>query len=307
MWSGERLVGLGAALDGPVAALLGAQAPAALGMDDRREPSVQEGPRPCAPRRLTRDQPSLQIAKLPADTTPPPRSAPSARARRGAPAEPAQPTRRCIPAPHLSQAPRNPGTSQKLSKLPVSLSSASAMRINVPPLTRGLLVCLFIFTLLNWILRPGYSDWVQGVGKPLVSAGDGAPYLAIIPSTAIVYPWVFLIATVVEENIFGLLITGLTIFYGGRYLERAWSSAEFAKFVLFVSMIPNILTYLLYVIGYAVSKNEEAMYVSAFSPPNTSSLLTFLQDGNDLRWHRDPSRLPRFFQATGPGAHRLHR
>lgn len=133
------------------------------------------------------------------------------------------------------------------------------MRINVPPLTRGLLVCLFIFTLLNWILRPGYSDWVHGVGKPLVSVGDGAPYLAIIPSTAIVYPWVFLVATVVEENIFGLLITGLTVFYGGRYLERAWSSAEFAKFIFFVSMIPNILTYLIYIIGYAISKNEEAM------------------------------------------------
>ncbi|EKG11167.1 hypothetical protein MPH_11785 [Macrophomina phaseolina MS6] len=168
------------------------------------------------------------------------------------------------------------------------------MRVNVPPLTRGLLVCLFVFTLLNWILRPGYNDWVQGVGKPLVSVGDGAPYLAIIPSTAIVYPWVFLVATVVEENIFGLLITGLTLFYGGRYLERAWSSAEFAKFILFISMIPNILTYLLYVIGYALSKNEEAM-------TNDD------QDGNYLRRHCHPSRLPRLLQAARPRAHCLHR
>ncbi|KAK7518633.1 eukaryotic integral membrane protein-domain-containing protein [Phyllosticta citriasiana] len=133
------------------------------------------------------------------------------------------------------------------------------MRVNIPPLTRGLLVTLTTFTLLNWILRPGYSDWVQGLGKPLHTVGEGAPYLAIIPSTAIVYPWVFLVATLVEQNIFGLLITALTIFYGGRYLERAWSSAEFSKFILFVSMIPNVLTFILYIVAYALSKNDEAL------------------------------------------------
>ncbi|KAF2141285.1 uncharacterized protein K452DRAFT_228950 [Aplosporella prunicola CBS 121167] len=133
------------------------------------------------------------------------------------------------------------------------------MRINVPPLTRGLLITIVTFTLLNAVLRPGYTGWIQGVGKPFHTVGQGAPYLAIIPSTAIVYPWVFLVATTVEQNIFGLFITGLTVFYGGRYLERAWSSAEFAKFILFVSMIPNLLTFLLYVVAYALSHNDEAM------------------------------------------------
>ncbi|KAF2090196.1 cytochrome c oxidase subunit I [Saccharata proteae CBS 121410] len=129
------------------------------------------------------------------------------------------------------------------------------MRINIPPLTRGLLVSLISLTLLNAALRPAYSSWVSGVLRP----GDGAPFLAIIPRTAIYYPWVFLIATMVEQNIFELLITGPAIFYGGRYLERAWSSAEFAKFILFVSMIPNIASFLIYILGYAVSKNEETL------------------------------------------------
>jgi hypothetical protein len=63
----------------------------------------------------------------------------------------------------------------------------------------------------------------------------------------LMYPWVFALATVVEQTVLGLITTGLTIFYGGRYLERAWGSREFTKFVLFVAMIPNILCFLLYI------------------------------------------------------------
>ncbi|KAF2762290.1 DUF1751-domain-containing protein [Pseudovirgaria hyperparasitica] len=133
-----------------------------------------------------------------------------------------------------------------------------APRINLPPLTRSLLAALIILTLLNAAVRP-YPDWVSGVEKPIIATGDGAPYLAIVPGASIVYPYVFLIATLVEQNIFGLLITGVTLFYGGRYLERAWSSQEFAKFMLFVSMLPNIVTFLFYVLAFAISKNEAAL------------------------------------------------
>jgi membrane associated rhomboid family serine protease len=140
------------------------------------------------------------------------------------------------------------------------LSLVMPLRINLPPLTRSLLVALVLFTTINIVLRP-YSDWVSGIEKPITSTGEGAPYLAIIPGSSIIYPYVFLLATLVEENIFGLIFTGLTLFYGGRYLERAWGSKEFTKFMLFVAMIPNVLCFLLYVISFALSKNEAALYV----------------------------------------------
>ncbi|KAJ4298059.1 hypothetical protein N0V90_005958 [Kalmusia sp. IMI 367209] len=131
-------------------------------------------------------------------------------------------------------------------------------RINLPPLTRGLLAALVLFTLLNFALRP-VESWTERAAKPLTSVGNGVPYLSIVPGVSVVYPWVFLLATVVEQNVLGLVTTGLTIFYGGRYLERAWGSTEFTKFILFVAMIPNLLSFLLYVFGYILSKNDRTL------------------------------------------------
>jgi membrane associated rhomboid family serine protease len=125
-------------------------------------------------------------------------------------------------------------------------------RINLPPLTRSLLASQVVFTLLNFALRPN-SGWVEKVEKPLVGVGNGVPYLTLVPGRSIIYPWVFALATVVEQNLFGLITSGLTIFYGGRYLERAWGSQEFTKFIMFVAMIPNILSFLLYMLGHLIT------------------------------------------------------
>lgn len=132
-------------------------------------------------------------------------------------------------------------------------------RINLPPLTRGLLIAIVVCTLLNVFLRPE-SSWVEKAQKPITAVGDGVPYLTIVPGVSLMYPWVFLLATAVEENLLGLIITGLTVFYGGRYLERAWGSNEFAKFILFVAMVPNLLSFFLYIFAYVLSRNEATLY-----------------------------------------------
>ncbi|CAN9459248.1 unnamed protein product [Alternaria alternata] len=114
-------------------------------------------------------------------------------------------------------------------------------RINLPPLTRGVLAAVVIFTLINFALRP-HADWVENVEKPMIGVGNGVPWLTIVPGYSVPwYPWVFALATVVEQNVLGLVTTALTVFYGGRYLERAWASHEFTKFMLFVATIPNVL------------------------------------------------------------------
>lgn len=133
-------------------------------------------------------------------------------------------------------------------------------RINLPPITRGLLVATIFFTLLNFVLRP-QSNWVEKVEKPLIGVGNGVPYLTIIPGKSIIYPWVFALATVVEQNLVGLIINGATLFYGGRYLERAWGEKEFAKFILFVAMVPNILSFLLYLAGFVITSKTVPLYV----------------------------------------------
>lgn len=133
-------------------------------------------------------------------------------------------------------------------------------RFSLPPLTRALLAATVFFTLLNFALRPN-AGWVEKVEKPLVGVGNGVPYLTIVPGKSIVYPWVFALATLVEQNLAGLVINGATLFYGGRYLERAWGDKEYAKFLLFVAMVPNLLSFLLYLAAYVVTSRTVPLYV----------------------------------------------
>jgi membrane associated rhomboid family serine protease len=89
------------------------------------------------------------------------------------------------------------------------------------------------------------------------------PYLNLIPQLSLIYPWTFLTTTLVESNVFTLAIAGVTLYQGGRYLERAWSSHEFAKFLLIVALIPNLLCFGVLVLLFSLTRNERWTYVSS--------------------------------------------
>jgi len=120
-------------------------------------------------------------------------------------------------------------------------------RFNIPPITRILLIVLLLQSILSFIIR--YQKWD---GK-LVQV----PFLTLVPQLSLIYPWTFLSTTLVENNVFTLSIAGVTIFYGGRYLERAWTSPEFAKFLVVASLLPNILTFGILVVLFAVTGSME--------------------------------------------------
>jgi membrane associated rhomboid family serine protease len=128
-------------------------------------------------------------------------------------------------------------------------------RVNLPPLTRSLLITLIALTLLNALIRPAYT----GLTPFLHTTGSGSPYLSIVPQHSWKYPYTFVTASFVEQNVFGLLVSGLTLFYGGRYLERAWGSAEYGRFLLIVGVVPNVLVWALYMVLYSVSGSGEAL------------------------------------------------
>lgn len=132
------------------------------------------------------------------------------------------------------------------------------MRINLPPLTRGLFLFLLAISSLNAALRfrkwsasltarPGAAEAVNYVW----AREFAIPYLVLLPTTAYKFPWTFLTAALVENNLVSLAISGVVIWFGGRYLERAWGSKEFGKFLLFVTMIPNLFACIVYVLWYA--------------------------------------------------------
>ncbi|KKZ67131.1 hypothetical protein EMCG_07190 [[Emmonsia] crescens] len=114
-----------------------------------------------------------------------------------------------------------------------------APRINIPPITRAILSAICALSFLNGVAR-----WRQYEG----SSGAPIPYLSLVPSNILFYPWTLVTATFVEHNIFTVVITGATVFYGGKYLERAWGSREFAKFILVVALVPNIVMVFLYIL-----------------------------------------------------------
>jgi membrane associated rhomboid family serine protease len=121
-------------------------------------------------------------------------------------------------------------------------------RLNLPPVTRGLLAVLLFQSILNAAIR--YRQWDAETFVVV-------PYLILVPQWFINYPWTVLTTTLVESNIFTLAVAGVTLFQGGRYLERAWSSAELAKFLLLVSLVPNLLTILVMVSFCAATSNSD--------------------------------------------------
>lgn len=126
-------------------------------------------------------------------------------------------------------------------------------RLNVPPLTRALLILFVVATSLNAVIR--YHKWSGSPSASIQSREFYAPYLTLIPGTSIIYPWTFVTATLVEQNIFGLSVTGLTLYYGGRYLERAWGSTEYTKFIVLISVLPNVLSFVVYVGLFALTRH----------------------------------------------------
>lgn len=125
-------------------------------------------------------------------------------------------------------------------------------RINIPPVTRILLIALLGQSILSAAIR--YRQWTA-------DANIVIPYLTLVPQLSIIYPWTFITSTFVESNVFTLSIAAVTLYHGGRYLERAWSSAELAKFLAIVSLVPNFLTLCVMVLCFTLSRNESWTYV----------------------------------------------
>jgi len=125
-----------------------------------------------------------------------------------------------------------------------STHAAMPPRLNLPPITRILLIVLLAQSLLSFAIR--YRQWSE-------ESDIVVPYLVLVPQLSLIYPWTFLTTTLVENNVFTLGISGVTIYYGGRYLERAWTSAEFGKFLLVAALIPNLACFGALVVLFAIT------------------------------------------------------
>lgn len=120
-------------------------------------------------------------------------------------------------------------------------------RLNLPPVTRALMIALGVQSLLSTAIR--CRQWSAETTVVI-------PYLTLVPALSLTYPWTFLTTTLVESNVFTAGISVFTLYHGGRYLERAWSSEELIKFVGIVALASNMLTFLSLVFMYSLSHVE---------------------------------------------------
>lgn len=143
-------------------------------------------------------------------------------------------------------------------------------RINIPPVTRILLIVLALQSLLSAAIR--YRQWTAHSEIVI-------PYLNLVPQLSLFYPWTFVSTTLVESNIFTATIAFLTLYHGGRYLERAWSSREFAKFLLVSALIPNALCFATLIVLFAFTRNERwtLTTIAGTIPLQISFLVAFSQ------------------------------
>ncbi|KAE8150412.1 eukaryotic integral membrane protein-domain-containing protein [Aspergillus avenaceus] len=152
-----------------------------------------------------------------------------------------------------------------------------ALRVNIPPATRTCLITLLTLTLLYNIARWRQIDATGGT--PLIA--PVVPYLTLVPSQFLYYPWTFLTATFVEQNIFTVLLNAATLFYGGKYLERAWGSREFAKFILTIAAIPNVAIVPIHLLGTAITGGSTSGY-ALFSDDECTTSCAFPADSPSL-------------------------
>ncbi|KAF3490544.1 uncharacterized protein GIQ15_00061 [Arthroderma uncinatum] len=144
------------------------------------------------------------------------------------------------------------------------------LRINIPPVTRAILTSIAVLFILHTATK--YKHYAtEGSSSALA-----VPYLVVVPSKVLFYPWTLVCATFVEQNIVTLLINGATMFYGGKYLERAWGSREFGKFILVLALASNLAMTLLYLGTAAVRGQSEIAYVVTSTRSSGINLLTIL-------------------------------
>ena len=125
-----------------------------------------------------------------------------------------------------------------------------ALRINIPPLTRVLLVFLVGLSVVY------YAASYRASKSTDPKKGAIIPWITLIPQLSVYYPWVYITSALAERNVVTLLVAGATVLYGGKYLERAWGSAEFGKFLLVIILVPNTIAAILYVLLFVVTRAD---------------------------------------------------
>lgn len=171
---------------------------------------------------------------------------------------------------------RNDNGSNRSKHLHNSFYQCTMPRLAIPPVTKYFLLSIGVLTLIDWFLRyycymlaaneyqhihssamkQKDADFETGTNfpdgpKPIPPSINDyyVPVEVIVGNnfSSLRTPWVFLTASLVEEHILGLVMTGATAWAASRYFEIIWGSKELFKFLTILIIIPNILAYTFFI------------------------------------------------------------
>ncbi|KAK3822149.1 MAG: eukaryotic integral membrane protein-domain-containing protein [Linnemannia gamsii] len=140
---------------------------------------------------------------------------------------------------------------------------------NVPPLTKSVSTAMTVMTALGLALRLRDSMAFIGHGDAPVDDSPGyaggsedflIPLLALVPVSAPYRFWTFATASFFERSIIQFVINMMTLLGCGKYLERAWGSREFFKFLAVTSVGTMLAIYFTCLFEYVVRGNEDLLY-----------------------------------------------
>ncbi|KAI9285755.1 eukaryotic integral membrane protein-domain-containing protein [Umbelopsis sp. AD052] len=123
---------------------------------------------------------------------------------------------------------------------------------NVPPVTRALTAAI--------IITSGIGLLITYTRDPEATTHNNVPVIGLVPGYWLHFPWTFLTACLYENNIFAFITSLVATLLGGKYLERAWGSKELLKFVIVTGVIPNILTWLTFIVPFYITGDDDFLF-----------------------------------------------
>ncbi|CAG8441609.1 7254_t:CDS:2, partial [Scutellospora calospora] len=124
---------------------------------------------------------------------------------------------------------------------------------NVPPTVKTLTFLIVFISALGVLKR--FHRWIE---NPF--AIDVLPDFAMVPGHAIQKFWTFFTAGFLETDPMSLIGSVITMAACGKYLERAWGSKDFLKFVGIILIGVTLATFLTYLLEYTITGDQYYLY-----------------------------------------------
>ncbi|KAK7203883.1 eukaryotic integral membrane protein-domain-containing protein [Myxozyma melibiosi] len=151
-----------------------------------------------------------------------------------------------------------------MARLALSQTGSGLLRVNLPPLTRTAVVITVILSAVVAIIR--YSAYfTMRAANPenkLPLSSVYVSYLTVVPASSIVFPWTFITASYIEQNILSLLISVATLAYGAKYCERVWGSMELLKFLAIVGVASNFVVFFVCIVIYGITRHSDIGFLT---------------------------------------------